>query len=282
MKLFAAIPILFLAGAYSKVAQDVADPDPNSASCADICTEIAYLEATIEVYGCNCIDVTVTCAAYCKSIETWERAAKQRCDNGCPSGEKNGSFCQSIVASADAANESIKQNGCGDCSNPSVTCKALCQSAEIFEKTIENDEDCSATNPNSANCADICTEIAYFEATAEVYGCDCSNPSKGTCTSYCKSIETWENAALQRCDNGCPSGEKNGLRCQSIVASADAANESIKQTGCGNCNSPSGTCKTLCQTAEIFEKTIENDEDCSGAGKLIASGFLSAIILAMI
>ena len=136
-------------------------------------------------------------------------------------------------------------------------------------------------DPNNANCADICTGIAYYEATAEVYGCDCPN-STVTCAAYCKSIETWENAAEQKCDNGCPSGDKNGAFCQSIVASSDAANESIEQAGCGDCSNPSGTCKSLCQTAEIFEKTIENDEDCSGAGRLIASAFLSAIILAMI
>ena len=140
MKLFAAVPILFLAGAYS---QDVADPNPNNANCADICTEIAFQKATAEVYGCDCPSSSLTCKGYCQLIETWENAANQRCENGCPSGEKNGAFCQTIVASVDPANEAIKQAGCGNCQNPSVTCKPLCQSAEIFEKTIENDEDCS-------------------------------------------------------------------------------------------------------------------------------------------
>ena len=204
MKLFAAVPILFLAGSYS---QDV--PDPNNANCADICTGIAYYEATAEVYGCDCPHSTVPCAAYCKSIETWENAAEQKCDNGCPSGDKNGAFCQSIVASSDAANESIEQAGCGDCSNPSeFECESLCQTAEFYEKTIENDEDCSAaTNTTTAS------------------------PTKTTSTTTEK---------------------------------------------------PTTTTNTTTLNTTTLNTTTPNTTTLSGAGRSIASGFLSAIILAMI
>ena len=127
MRLLAVVPILFLADI---LAQNLTDPDPNTANCVDICSEIVYLEATINGYGCDCSNPSSPCNSLCQSLDTWRSAADVRCKNGCIL-NPNSANCNDVCTAIAFQEAYIDVNVC-QCSFSSTTiaCQNFCKSLE--------------------------------------------------------------------------------------------------------------------------------------------------------
>lgn len=136
-------------------------------------------------------------------------------------------------------------------------------------------------------CEDICSALYYIEAELEVYECNCNSPDPYICDDDCANKPLLEMYSKQGECNGCPSGVKNGEVCQVFVAALELGEATVEILDTCDCNGKPENqdldCMELCTQNEVLAKTIEKDPDCGdAASKLVAFGFLSAIIMKLI